>query len=493
MVGLVLPAQTLSSDRNYQELTARGIELAYNLHFDQATETFQDLIELEPDNPHGYLLLTVSYYYRYQLEEHHEKFAKKFLEFSQQAIEHAKRKLGKKEEKLDALFYLGTANVYLATYHGWESNWLRAYWYGRDGIEYLERVVALEPEYYDAYLGLGLYHYYADVIPKFAKAVTFLLGIEADREKGLAELELAAEHGTYSRAEALLFLGSIHLYIEKDYQKSRVYFEKLADLYPENGTYLMLLGETYQKLGMNDQAAKTLSRLVEDTSAPQFPVLVISSHFRLGNLYYNQRDLPKAITHYQNSLRYATQSTGNVKWVFALANLNLGRSYDLLGRRETALEYYRRVKRSDHKHAYKMARERIKKPLPRLKQAARNRNFDEIIEVYQGALAKSQNGDGTFSRSKLAEMNYNIATAMFDKGAYQSALARFQRIVRMEEVEADWIKPWAHFYIGKCYLESGESEKASAAFQEAARFQDEQLQLEIDKARDLLTAEHGSN
>ncbi len=489
----VVTAPGASTDGDYERLSAQGINLAYNLKFDEATNIFQNLIRLQPDNPHGYLLMTVNYYYRYQLEENHQKLADKFNHYSKKAIERAKSQLRDPEHQVDALFYLGTAHMYLAAYHGWESNWLRAYWYGRDGINYLQRVVERDPDYYDAYLGLGLYHYYTDVIPKFAKAVTFILGIDSDREKGLAELELAAENGLYSKAEALLFLGSIHLYVEKDYTMAEHYFRKLADLYPENGSFLMMLGETYQKLGKNALAARTLHQLVDSANTSKMPVLVSSSHFRLGNLYYNERDLPKAISHYQKSLEFASHSTGNIKWVNALANLNLGRSYDLLGRRDIAISYYRRVKKSDHKHAYEKAQERLEHPLVRTQRPPKNRNFDEIIEIYQGALAKSRNEDGSYSRNDLPELTYNIAKEMYERGAYQSALTKFLRVTTMENVSEPWLRPWAHFYSGQCYLKLGDTQKALAHFDRTYPFEDSRLKAEIAKIRDLMSVSNGSN
>ncbi len=465
------------------------MKLAYNLHFDRATETFDELIKLKPDNPRGYLLQAVNFYYRHQLEENSEVFAKQFVKLATTAIERSKSKLGNKEQRLDALFYLGTANMYLAAYHGWQSNWLRAYWYGKDGIGYLERVIAADSTYYDAYLGLGLYHYYTDVIPKIAKAVTFLLGFEADRQKGLEELELAAAHGKYSRAEALLFLGSIHLYVEKDYEKSRQFFEELARLYPENASYSMLLGEAYQKLGKNEQAAQTLHQLVDQIpQPPRFPVLVSSSFFRLGNVYYNMRELPQAIKYYQDALKHATQSTGEVQWIFALANLNLGRSYDLIGKRDIALEYYRRVKKSDHKHAHKIAKERIKTPLVRSKRRVDGNNFDEIIDIFQNAMAKTKADTGKLTREKMPELNFHIAKSLYDKGAYKSAIARFERILGAATAGEDWLKPRSLFYLGKCYVQLGESNKASRAFDLAYKFENEQLRLEIDQARKLLAS-----
>lgn len=372
-----------ATENVYQTLTTEGIQLAYNLHFDEASNIFNQLIELEPENPHGYLLQCVSLYYRSQLEENHNALADEFKQYANQAIERAKKFVSNRGSQTDALFYLGTAHIYLAAYHGWEGEWLRAYWYGKTGIDYLERVVKLDSAYYDAYLGLGLYHYYTDIIPDVAKAVTFVLGIDNDREKGLAELALAAERGKYSKAEALLFLGSINLYIEKDYNQAESFFRRLTELYPENASFLMLLGENYQKLGHHKKAIATLEKLVDEKSAPTYPTLVIGSYFRLGNIYFHLRQIPKAIYYYEQSLAHASKSNSNVRWVFALANLNIGRSYDIIGRRREAISYYRRVKKSDHSHAYKLAQKRIKTPLPKKHQLRPEQMSSEIVNIYK--------------------------------------------------------------------------------------------------------------
>jgi len=369
--------QLRASEGAYQSLSSAGLDLAYNLQFKEATDVFNQLIRLQPDNPHGYLLQSVNYYYRYQLEENHKVFGKQFQQFVLRAVEKSKRSLTDPDKKINALFYTGTAFMYLAAYHGWESEWLKAYWYGRKGIEYLERVVQEDSTYYDAYLGLGLYHYYTDIIPRYAKPLTFVLGIENNREKGLQELQLAAKHGTYSKAEALLFLGTIFLYLEKDYDVALNYFEALAKLYPQNASFLMLLGENYQKLNRNKEALNTLNQIVKKVDIPVFPVLVISSYYRIGNLYLNMKNPDEAINNYEKSMQYASLSTGNVKWVFALSNLNIGRSYETMGKRQEAVAYYKKVKRSHHKHAYEIAQKRLEK-------AGQGLNFTEpasFIEV----------------------------------------------------------------------------------------------------------------
>ena len=60
----------------------------------------------------------------------------------------------------------------------------------RDGKrikEALERALALDPALQDAYFGIGLYHYYAEVAPAAAKILRFLLALPGgDRAGGMA-------------------------------------------------------------------------------------------------------------------------------------------------------------------------------------------------------------------------------------------------------------------------------------------------------------------
>ncbi len=480
-LGFALPA--LAGDDAYQKLSRQGMELAYNLRFREASSIFDRLIQLDPAHPRGYLLQAVSLYYRYQLEENHQEIEQQFLDFSAKAIRVAKQRLRDKEDGLDALFYLGTAYMYRAAYYAWENSWLKAYWYGKAGIASLEQVVKRDSSYFDAYLGLGVYHYYTDILPKYVKPVTFILGIKSDREKGLAELELAATKGRDSRAEALLFLGSIYLYTEKDYSQALRYFQTLATRYPQNPTFLLFLGENYQKMGKSALAVETLQNLLVDERARQFPVLMASAHFRLGNVYLGLKRYKEAIEQYNLTLDYTERSTGNVRWAKALAHLNLGRSYDLLGERTKAVEHYKQVRKSDHKHAYALAQERLKHPLPaKATGSLTSKTFDEIIEVYREALAKTK-ANGTSRRGRLPELTYHIATALYERAAYRSAATKYERVLAMENVPTPWIKPWAHFYLGNCYRKLGEVEKAKLEYQQAYRFEDEKLRAEIERIR----------
>ncbi|HEX9652214.1 MAG TPA: tetratricopeptide repeat protein, partial [bacterium] len=291
----------------YQQLARAGLEHAYQMQTESAAQVFDDIIRLDPDNPQGYLFQAVHLYYRMQFDEKPQQFEAEFKSHMAMAVKTSQRQMAVKEKKLDAMFYLGTAYLYQATFHGGQNSWLKAYYYGREGINYLEKIVEIAPTYYDAYLGLGLYHYHADVIPKSVKILASLLGIDGDKERGLRELQTAAEKGDYSKAEALFILGNIFLYTEKDYEKSWQYARELIRLHPGNPGFQILLAENLQKRGQNEEAVNVLQKLLEQNQA-LLPFFQVSIHYNLGNLYVNWERLEEALQQYQQALAIASRS-----------------------------------------------------------------------------------------------------------------------------------------------------------------------------------------
>ncbi len=334
----------------YQQLARVGMEHAYQMQTEVATQIFDDIIQSDPDNPQGYLFQAVNFYYRMQFDENPQRFESKFKKLMAQAIKISKRQTAINEKKLEALFYLGTAYLYQAAFYGGQDSWLKAYYYGREGITHLEKVVDIAPNYSDAYLGLGLYHYYADVMPKLLKSVSTLFGIKGDRTRGLQELHLAAEKGEYSKAEALFFLGNIYLYTEKDFEKSLSCAGELTRLYLRNPGFQILLAENLQRQGQQEDAIIMLQKVLEQ-NRELLPFFKVGIHYNLGNLYAELGALEKAISHYKETVAVASQSKANVKKFRAWANYKMAECFIRLGNQQEAAQAYERVKNSDDKRA----------------------------------------------------------------------------------------------------------------------------------------------
>ena len=82
--------------------------------------------------------------------------------------------------------------------------------------EALERALALDPTLNDAYFGIGLYHYYADVAPAAARMLRWLLFLPGgDRVEGLREMLQARDHGELLSGEADYQLHFVYLWYEQ--------------------------------------------------------------------------------------------------------------------------------------------------------------------------------------------------------------------------------------------------------------------------------------
>ncbi len=307
-----------------------GIELAYNMQLDEAERIFDGLIARNSDDPQGYVLKAVVYYYRYLLDESTAEIEKQFIKLAKTGIDRAHKRLTRDQKNTDALFYAGTAHIYLAALHGEQGNWLQAFWNGKSGIAYLQRIVRIDSTYYDAYFGLGVYHYYADVMPKLVKTASRLIGVEGDRRQGLYELKLAAEKGIYARAEAAYFLGKIYAYMEEDHQKALECFRFLSTQYPKNAGFLLDLGESLRRSGKLDEAQEMFVAALQLTNEGEFPIFVKLAHYRLGNVFYEKNEYEKAAKRFHDALEYKAMAANAAATIDANASLKIAKCHERL-------------------------------------------------------------------------------------------------------------------------------------------------------------------
>jgi len=117
----------------------------------------------------------------------------------------------------------------------------------RDGKrikESLERALALDPRLQEAYFGIGLYHYYADVAPTAAKMLRWLLLLPGgDKAQGMQEMMRAREHAELFGDEADYQLHVIYLWYEKQPQRALALLMNLRDRHPRNPLFPQLIAQ----------------------------------------------------------------------------------------------------------------------------------------------------------------------------------------------------------------------------------------------------------
>lgn len=161
--------------------------------------------------------------------------------------------------RAEAWFYLGGAYGARSQFRVLRRQILSA---ARDGKRIkasLERSLALDPDLKDAYFGIGLYHYYADVAPTAAKLLRFLLLLPGgDKVAGLKEMLQARDGGQLLRSEADYQLHVIYLWYEQQPLRAIELITGLEKRYPHNPHFPQVIAEI-QDVYLHDVTASLRS------------------------------------------------------------------------------------------------------------------------------------------------------------------------------------------------------------------------------------------
>jgi outer membrane protein assembly factor BamD (BamD/ComL family) len=220
------------------ELIQEGIEATIRENYGLAERNFNEIISREPENPAGYFFLAGSF--QTQMIDFESDFREKeFYQNLEKSIELSKKRLEKDKKDLWAYFYLGNSYGSMAVYDANHKRWWSGLRKGLKAKSALKKVVELDSAFYDAYLGLGSYHYWASVV---TKALRWLPFFRDERKTGMEEVKLAAEKSVYSRESAEY--GLIYMYLEeKEYEKVIGLAKEMNQKFPESKLFLWPLAE----------------------------------------------------------------------------------------------------------------------------------------------------------------------------------------------------------------------------------------------------------
>jgi hypothetical protein len=103
----------------------------------------------------------------------------------------------------------------------------------READVYAKKLLAVAPDAADAYLGLGMANYFIGSLPVPKKFFLSFAGIHGDKNAGIEQLKIAADHGHYLRpfAKILLALAALR---EKKTEVARAQLQELVAEFPEN-------------------------------------------------------------------------------------------------------------------------------------------------------------------------------------------------------------------------------------------------------------------
>ena len=189
-VGSALTQTAPAPNAKLEELRAAGFAALYNLDYEGARQSFNEIRRLYPTHPAGPQWLAATLWAQtlnelrglqaslYSTDDFYAqgeakpdpKVAAEFKALTNEAITLAKARLQKDQKDVEALYFLGVTKGLKAAYKvGVERSFIGALGDGRDSVSHHEDVLKLDPNFTDAQVSLGLYNYTVASLPPFIK------------------------------------------------------------------------------------------------------------------------------------------------------------------------------------------------------------------------------------------------------------------------------------------------------------------------------------
>ncbi len=296
LIFVLLPGHPLQADGNTADLVqmihAGKVEI-YRFQLDEALGIFRAVQQKFPDYPHGFFYeayITAIYYSQDRTNSELDSLLQLTV---RQAIHKGEKFRENTNSSAEALYYLGVSHGVLGIYHVLNSSYFQGYIHGRRGKNYLEQVVKTDSSYYDAYLGLGIYHYYVDLLPGIVKFFASILGFHGDRKAGMAEILQASRRGEFFQTEAEFTYAALRYFLEGDYSNSLQIFQKLNKKYPDNPALALMVGYHFRRYGRINNALSYFES-ISTRFSEKLPQIIVMKYYNLGVCYYRMNQFDRA-------------------------------------------------------------------------------------------------------------------------------------------------------------------------------------------------------
>ncbi len=342
-----------------------GVRANYDLEHDRAAGIFQKMIREDPEDAAGYIFLAKTYWLEELVKKQElsiDRFAssdffaespkykpevepsveQRFRRVATQGIEKARARLDRAPEDPAALFLLGLAYQNLASYEAsLKRSWWASFRAGTKTYRYHRDLLRLKPDVYDAYISTGTFQYVAGSLGWSTRWLAILLGYRGDKEKGRQLLRVTSKRATLVNHDARVLLTLIYTR-ERRFQDAFDELTSLLNSFPKNYLVHLDMGGIALLMDRHEAALviyRDILRKVEAKEDRYDRLEKAMIHNRLGVAFRRKGGLTQSAAWFHRSLaenRAAEQTR-------IVSHLELGKTYDLLGRRGEATRQYEKV------------------------------------------------------------------------------------------------------------------------------------------------------
>ena len=289
------------------------------------------------------VLAATALWWRIQLDPESRAHDDEFATAVDRAIASTEAWVTREDTSPEAWFYMGGAYAARVQWRVLRDEKLAAARDGKRILRALERSIELDPGLDDAYFGMGMYKYYADVAPaaaRFLRALMFLPG--GDRKLGLQQMLRARSRGKLLQGEAEYQLHIIYLWYEQQTARALDILADLRKHYPGNPLFLAETARIQDEYQHDISASLASWRALLAAAREQrsnAPLLAeVRARLAIADLLDRLHQTDQAIEQLEAVIALKPQAPyGSLP----LAYLRLGEAQDRLGERTAAVQAYR--------------------------------------------------------------------------------------------------------------------------------------------------------
>ncbi len=354
--------------------------------------------------------------------------------------------------------------------HARQGRNLRAALAARRAFKAFENNLDRYPLHWDSYKGFGVLQIMIGSVPSSYRKLLSILGYEGTVDLGLRSLKLASEKAHYFQEEAKVILAMADLTVN---QSKLGGGQIIDDLFEDdrNSPFLSLL-QIYalQSDRKSREVIELADHLLEIENNDQLYVPKFT-HYFLGDAYFKLNQFEEAIPHFQS---FIDSFEGRALLSPALSKIGL--AYDILGEREKAQSYYKKVIGDSEFDVDQFARKRASKYLdhPPEKLEIEILKATNLQDAGESGIARTHllkiEKDTTLSELERTQVHYMLGRTFHHEGELAKAIEYYESTLSFSFDERErWI-PWAAFYAGEAWEELGDLEQSRANYKRALNY-----------------------
>src|SRR5579863_1584371 len=241
---------------------------------------------------------------------------------------------------INALYSRGVTRAQFSVYTGLiERAWFSALRNAVGARHDHERVLELDPQFVDAKLVVGTHNFVVGTLPWSVKVAAAIAGLSGSKEKGLAYLRDVARSDGENASDAKVVL-TLFLRREHQYDEALGYMRDLTAKYPHNHLFPTEVANLLRSAGRLDEAEAEYRKVWQNGREGKYGSLHYElAAWGLGELLRSKKDLAGAAAAYE----LVNQAPNPDPDTLQRANLAAGEMYDLLQKRDLAMQRYQTV------------------------------------------------------------------------------------------------------------------------------------------------------